>query len=353
MLHKSRPTSSGPSPDFSIQNLPEQPLVSVVTPVHDGEEFLSECIESVLAQTYSNWEYTIVNNCSKDRTLEIAQRYAKEEARIRIVDNSEFLRMLSNHNLAMRSISPASKYCKVVFADDWLFPECLEKMVSLAEANPRVGIVGSYRLQGDAVTSVGVPYNVPVIAGREICRATLLRELYVFGTPSSLLIRSDLVRSRTPFYDESNLHADTEVCYEFLKECDFGFVHQVLTFTRTQDGSMTSFSRDRGTFFAGFLGYLIKYGPHYLKADELKLAVEAHLNSYYKILGRSVFRRKGKEFWKFHELKLKELGYPLNRVRVAREAMRRAADVALALNWWPYLLLKRTLRAFGLGRREA
>jgi glycosyltransferase involved in cell wall biosynthesis len=51
----------------------EQPLVSVLTPVYNGEPYLGECIESVLNQTYQNFEYIIVNNCSKDRTLEIAR----------------------------------------------------------------------------------------------------------------------------------------------------------------------------------------------------------------------------------------------------------------------------------------
>ncbi len=56
-------------------NTSEQTLVSVVTPVYNGEDFLVECIESVLRQSYSNWEYIIVNNCSTDRTLEIALNY--------------------------------------------------------------------------------------------------------------------------------------------------------------------------------------------------------------------------------------------------------------------------------------
>jgi glycosyltransferase involved in cell wall biosynthesis len=49
------------------------PLVSILTPVYNGEKYLAECIRSVLAQTYQNWEYTIVNNCSTDKTLEIAK----------------------------------------------------------------------------------------------------------------------------------------------------------------------------------------------------------------------------------------------------------------------------------------
>ena len=133
----------------------QQPLVSVLTPVYNGEKYLAECIESVLAQTYQNWEYCIVNNCSTDRTLEIAQSYADKDKRIRIHNNVEFVGCDPNGNIAFRQISPESKYCKVVHADDWIFPECIMKMVELAEANPRVAIVGAYGLR-----------NVHVVLGR-------------------------------------------------------------------------------------------------------------------------------------------------------------------------------------------
>ncbi|MGE0406800.1 MAG: glycosyltransferase family 2 protein, partial [Candidatus Korobacteraceae bacterium] len=66
------------------------PLVSIITPVYNGEEFLVECIESVLAQTYQNWEYIIVNNHSKDRSLEIAEEYARRDPRVRVVTGKEF-----------------------------------------------------------------------------------------------------------------------------------------------------------------------------------------------------------------------------------------------------------------------
>jgi len=85
------------------------PLVSVITPVYNCEEFLAECIESVLRQTYTNYEYIIVNNRSTDRTLDIASEYAKKDGRIRVHSNSEFVGVIENHNLAFRIIAPASK----------------------------------------------------------------------------------------------------------------------------------------------------------------------------------------------------------------------------------------------------
>ena len=51
----------------------EQRSVSVVTPVYNGEDYLAECIESVLAQTHTNFDYLIINNCSTDATLAIAE----------------------------------------------------------------------------------------------------------------------------------------------------------------------------------------------------------------------------------------------------------------------------------------
>src|SRR4030088_1603665 len=98
------------------------PRVSVVTPVYNGAHYLEECIQSVLRQTYSDWEFVIVDNCSTDRSAEIALRYASQDPRIRVERPAAFLDALDNHNRAMRAVDPRSQYCKVVHADDWLYP---------------------------------------------------------------------------------------------------------------------------------------------------------------------------------------------------------------------------------------
>ena len=105
-----------------------QPLVSVVTPFHNTASFLAECIESVLAQSYQNWEFTIVNNCSADDTLGVCLKYAAIDRRIRVVNNPSFLKIIENHNRTLSYVSAEAKYCKVLFADDWLFPTCIEEL---------------------------------------------------------------------------------------------------------------------------------------------------------------------------------------------------------------------------------
>jgi glycosyltransferase involved in cell wall biosynthesis len=293
-----------------------QPLVSIVTPVYNGAEYLSECIESVLAQTYPHWDLTIVDNCSTDETAEIALRYAAQDSRIRIHNNQDFLPVIANHNAAFRQISPESKYCKVVFADDRISPECIERMVANAEEFPSVGLVGAYVLQGTEVVCTGLPTETRMISGHEICRRTFLDQLYVFGSANAVLYRTDLIKSRDPFYNEKNIHGDTEACFTVLRSSDFGFVHQVLTFTRVRPESLTTVSQDFRTDLAGMLQLLLVHGPEFLTRKELDALLRGHISDYYEYLGKCFLLGRG-EILNFHKKKLMEAGVGFSWLRVA------------------------------------
>jgi glycosyltransferase involved in cell wall biosynthesis len=303
------------------------PLVSVITPVYNGEKYLAECIESVLAQTYPHWEYIIVNNCSTDHSLTIAQEYAERDRRIRIHNNDGFVGAIQNHNIAFRQIREESIYCKVVHADDWLFPECIAQMVKVAQENPSVGIVGSYRLVGEWVSCDGLPYPSTVVPGRQICRSTLLGGPYVFGSPTSLLVRSDVIRSREAFYNETHIGADTEACFDVLQTSDFGFVHQVLTYTRRHSEAATSFAERFNTYILGELIFLKKYGPVYLNREEYEARLKLALDNYYEFLGRNFFRRRERAFWDYHRSGLASLGYPVDNLRLAKASFLRVIAV--------------------------
>ena len=308
------------------------PLVSIVTPVYNNEEHLPECIESVLAQTYQNWDYTIVNNCSTDRSGEIAREYAAKYPRIRVHDNEKFVAAVPNHNLTLRQISPNSKYCKMVFADDWIYPRCIEEMVALAEEQPSVGVVQAYGLWEDIdriphehiVAWGGLPYPSRFVSGRDICRRMFIGGLdHIFGTPTSVLYRSDLVRNQDPFYNEENLHADKEACVVLLKKADFGFVHQILTFTRGRPGSLNKMSVNMYLDIGCSLHTLVAHGKEFLTEEEYEERLARHLVEYYNFLAVSLIRgRRDKIFWDFHKGKLNEtLGF--SRSRLARATIAR------------------------------
>lgn len=305
----------------------EQPLVSVVTPTYNNGPWLAECIESVLKQTYTNFEYIIVNNCSKDDTLAIANKYAAQDRRIKVHDNTEFLGVIANHNHAFRMISPEARYCKVISGDDWLYPDCLRLMVELAVQHPRVSLVGSYSIAGKQVLWEGLDYEQQVLDGREIARATLLGGPYVFGSPTTLLYRADLLRKSKPFYPGANPHADTTACYDALQDSDFGFIHQVLSYTRVHAETQTSTSRKFGVINRAMIGDLLQFGPIYCEPEEYRRQLEIMTDKYYSWLVPALVENSfDKEFLDKQKSGLAEIGMELSPVRMAKAAAMRGVE---------------------------
>jgi glycosyltransferase involved in cell wall biosynthesis len=276
------------------------PLVGVVIPVFNGEPYIAEAIESVIAQSYPNWKLVVSDNVSTDRTREIVEKHAGSDPRLSLMAFDEHVPFLRSWNRAVRQLPPDAAYCKVLCADDMLFPTCLEKMVALAEQHPTVGLVGAYRRRGDALSLTGIEEDVDVVSGTEVCRRLLLAKLdYIFGSPTSTLVRADLVRKRDPFYDETNLHADTAVCYDVLQESDFGFVHEPLTFTRLHGEAITTYTTRVGSYAPEHLRMLARYGPSFLTPTEYRRRLAAVTASYLSVLARPL-RWRAAEFRQFH-----------------------------------------------------
>ncbi len=307
----------------------DAPLVSVVTPVYNGEKYLADCIESVLAQTYQNWEYVIVNNCSTDRTLQIAKRYAIKDKRISVRSNDHFVDSTANHNIAFQLISQRSTYCKVVSADDWLYPECIEKLVAEAEHTPTVGIVGSYAIYAKGIRWTRLPYDRTVFSGPEVCRLYLLGAIDAFGTPSTVLYRSSLVRSRCPFFPGPVENDDLEACLICLESNDFAFVHQILSFERIHDEATSTKLRQFNSFLLDRIELLSKYGPRYLTHDQLERRMKELLRDYYKYLAVAAVNLRSEEFWTYHRTRLKGMGYRLRGLRLTGSICMKLLDLLL------------------------
>lgn len=310
------------------------PFVSFVTPFYNTGKFLAECIESALRQTYQNWEYILVDNCSTDGSSEIAAQYASWfPDKIRVIHTESFLSQVQNYNFALTCISPESKYCKMVQADDWLFPDCVRSMVEVAEAHPSVGIVGAFQLDGDGVQLDGLPYPNPEVSGREACRLYFLKNLYLFGTPTSLLLRSELIRSRTPFYEERYApFEDAHVCFDLLRTWNFGFVHQVLTYSRLDDESMVSRARALGFLHFYRISAVIAHGRDYLSDEEYTRCLKVAEHRYFLYLSRCALRGRNREFWEFHRNELASINYSFKRRHLWK--------------WIPRALLEKAWEAF-------
>jgi len=293
-----------------------QPLVSIVTPMYNGERYLRECIESVLAQTYENWEYVIVNNCSKDNSLAICEEYAAREPRIKIINNKDFLGAIQNQNNSLRLISAESKYCKIVHTDDWIFPECVQRMVEIAEQDPEVGIVTSYVLSNVGLFGFGIPYTETITPGSTPCRLLLLEDQYLLGNATSQLIRSDLIRARHDFYEAPYMNCDQLVLFDLLKDCKFGFVHQFLVFMRNHEEQNSAFTSRCNASSLDRYVLLAKHGADYLNPDELRDCMNKAENEYYLQGGENILKLKKKECWDYHQECLENAGITLDKSKL-------------------------------------
>lgn len=112
----------------------DEATVSIGLPVFNGERFLSRAVESVLAQTYDQWELLISDNGSADATVAIARRYADRDPRIRLRVNERNMGAVANFESVFRETT--SRYFMWLGHDDWIDPRYVDRCVRLLEARP-------------------------------------------------------------------------------------------------------------------------------------------------------------------------------------------------------------------------
>lgn len=286
-----------------------EPLVSIVTPAYNAAPFIRQCIESALAQSYRTIEHIIVDNASTDDTRAIAEGYARHDPRVRVVTRDVTVPFVQNWNSAVEAISPDARYCHTLHADDWLYPACIEKMTALAERDPSVGAVGSLRLRGEVVQCGGLPAERSIFAGREIARMFMRGEVFAMA-PTTNMIRADIVRARRPFYPDAYLHADIAAYLGFLADTNFAFCHEVLTFSRTHDASITQTVAERKrTFLREWPMLMAEYGHRYFSDDEREILVRKHLRHHHRVILRSMLTGAGPEFLRFHLDGMRKAGH--------------------------------------------
>ena len=118
------------------------PLVSVILPVFNGEKHLSECVESVLSQTFKDFEFIIVDDASTDNTVPMLKEFAKKDNRIIIVTHEVNQKQTAAANTAIKL--SRGKYLARMDADDIALPNRFEKQVTFMEENPDIGLLGSW-----------------------------------------------------------------------------------------------------------------------------------------------------------------------------------------------------------------
>jgi len=174
-----------------------QLLVSVLMTVYNREKFIAEAIESVLASTYQNWELIIVDDQSKDRSVEIAKHYEAMDSRIKVYVNEQNLGDYPNRNQAASYAQ--GKYLKYVDADDLIYPYGLEQLIFYMEQFPDAGY-GLCSLDQDKERTF--PFQLSPI---ETYERHFFRTSIFHKAPLSSIIRRDIFEKNGGFTGKQHL----------------------------------------------------------------------------------------------------------------------------------------------------
>lgn len=229
------------------------PKVTVLMAVYNGERYLREAIESILAQTFQDFEFLIINDGSTDNSREVILSY--EDPRIRLVDNEVHLGLTPSLNKGLRLAK--GELVARQDADDISEPERLAMQVTFLETHPEVGLLGTWYRKIDAQGTLIGNRSLP-------CDYTEIRWSLLFFCPfvhSSVMVRKSVILRQVGFYNEALVYAaDYELWYRIAHHIPVANLNKYLVRLRINPYSMT-----------------FTYGERTREGDHIRRDTVAHL----------------------------------------------------------------------------
>lgn len=210
----------------------KQPLISLILPVYGVEDYLEECIQSVVTQTYQNIEIILVDDGSKDRCPQIIDEWAARDARIRPV-HKENGGLSSARNAGMELAK--GEYITFIDSDDWVEPEYCEKLYeTIRSCNADVAVGFVMRVKGEEKIPIilDVEPNIPYLVSKAI-KSILERFVAAWGK----LYKAELLQGVR--FPEGRLAEDFPFQLAILKKSKtVGFCNAYLYNYRMREGSI-------------------------------------------------------------------------------------------------------------------
>ncbi len=210
------------------------PKVSVILPVYNGEDFLKEAIESILSQTFTDFEFIIIDDGSTDGTSAILKDYQKIDNRI-IVHQYDHRGLIQTLNEGCRLAH--GDYIARMDADDISMPERLEKQVNYLEKNPDIGVLGCgvkiIDSRGKEIKIIRFPKEHGVLKWR-LCFYNAL----TFAHPA-VIMRRTLIEEVGGYNSEAIHSEDYELWRQLSKLTRFSNLQEVLFCLRKHESNIT------------------------------------------------------------------------------------------------------------------
>lgn len=189
------------------------PLVSIIVPVYNAGKFLNTCIDSVLNQSYTNWELILVNDGSTDNSLDIIKRYFQIDSRIAYID-----KINEGPSLARKSGTDQSKgkYIQYLDSDDLLLTDAIENLVNRAEeTNAEIVAAPFYFYYSEEKMDLSGHFTFQTLTGIEYFNEILLGKAY-WSVWSNFISRSLFEKNEILFISEISFGEDAILMLQLL-----------------------------------------------------------------------------------------------------------------------------------------
>lgn len=214
------------------------PKISVCMPTYNGSDYLRSAIDSVLAQSYSDFELIIVDDMSKDNTVEIVESYC--DSRIRFYKNETNQGLVGNWEQCLANAT--GDYIHFLFQDDFMYPSCLEKKMNLMERNSSSSLCfsASYVIdKNDVITLKRRPLRGNrVMDGISFARKSFHRH-NLYGEPSNVMFRKSAADKVGSFNNMLAYTPDWEYWLRLSTVGSVCYVDDYLACFRVSSGSAT------------------------------------------------------------------------------------------------------------------
>lgn len=204
-----------------------KPLVSVIMPTYNCGRFIKESIDSVLAQTYANWELIIVDDCSKDETEAIVHTY--DDPRIQYMRNEQNMGAALTRNKALREAK--GRYIAFLDSDDLWFPEKLEKQIAFMKKNKYAFTYHEYIEIDETSKPLGVH-----VSGKKHVRPL---DMYSCCWPGCLSVMYDTQVVELIQIPDIRKNNDSAMWLQAIQKADCYLLPEVLAQYRRRTGSIT------------------------------------------------------------------------------------------------------------------
>ena len=221
-----------------MERIPDAPVVSVVMAVRNGEAYLRDAMDSILAQTLGDFEFIVVDDGSTDGTLSILEDYARLDFRVRVLSQApQGLGPALN-----RAISVArGKYIARMDADDVALPERLSRQVAFLEAHPDVGLLGTAVCEVDPGGHPRAVFMMP--EGDKQLRRALIRYNPFFH--ASVMIRRSVLDRVGLYTEEMHWAEDYDLWMRLARHTRLANLQEVLLHRRTEYSGSHSVRHER------------------------------------------------------------------------------------------------------------